>query len=34
MADAVGYLVDYLYPIKREIESKKNQRWVFGKGIN
>ena len=34
MADAVGYLVDYLYPIKRQIESKKNQRWVFGKGIN
>ena len=34
MADAVGYLVDFLYPIKRDIEHKPNQRWVFGKGIN
>jgi hypothetical protein len=34
MSDAVGYLVDFLYPIKREITRKQPERWAFGKGVN
>jgi hypothetical protein len=34
MADAVGYLIDFLYPVKREITNKQPDRWMFGKGVN
>jgi phage terminase large subunit len=27
MNDAVGYMVDYLFPVRREIEQQKPQRW-------
>ena len=29
MADAVGYLVDFLYPLRTEFESTTPQRWAF-----
>ena len=29
MADAVGYLVDYLYPLRTEYEVSNPQRWAF-----
>ena len=29
MADAVGYLVDFLYPLRTEYESTTPQRWAF-----
>lgn len=29
MADAIGYLVDYLYPLRTEYESSTPQRWAF-----
>lgn len=29
MADAVGYMVDYLFPIKKHIEETEPQRWSF-----
>lgn len=29
MADAVGYLVDFLYPLRTEIESSTPARWAF-----
>jgi hypothetical protein len=30
MADSVGYLVDYLFPIRKHIEEQEPQRWSFG----
>jgi len=29
MADAVGYLVDFLYPVRTEVQSSTPQRWAF-----
>jgi len=29
MADAVGYLVDYLYPLRTDYEASAPQRWAF-----
>lgn len=29
-ADAVGYLVDYLFPIRKHYETEEPQRWTFG----
>ena len=29
MADAVGYLIDFLYPLRTEMESSTPQRWAF-----
>ena len=29
MADAVGYLIDYLYPVKKETTAKQPLRWGF-----
>jgi hypothetical protein len=29
MADAVGYLVDFLYPLRTDFESSTPQRWAF-----
>jgi len=29
MADAVGYLIDFLYPLRTEYESSTPQRWAF-----
>ena len=29
MADAVGYLTDFLYPLRTEYESTTPQRWAF-----
>jgi len=31
MSDAVGYLIDYLYPVKREIDIQQPTRWSFSK---
>jgi len=30
MADAVGYLVDFLYPVKPETNTQQPTRWAFG----
>jgi hypothetical protein len=29
MADAVGYLVDFLYPLRTEYAPQEPQRWAF-----
>lgn len=29
-ADALGYMVDYLYPIKKHFETEEPQRWTMG----
>jgi phage terminase large subunit len=29
MADAVGYLVDYLYPVQTKFDPQPPQRWAF-----
>jgi hypothetical protein len=29
MADAVGYLVDFLFPLRTEYDSQTPQRWAF-----
>ena len=29
MADAVGYLIDFLYPLRTEMQSSTPQRWAF-----
>jgi hypothetical protein len=34
MADAVGYLVDFLYPLRTEFESSTPQRWAFSGSNN
>jgi hypothetical protein len=34
MADAVGYLVDYLYPLRTEFEASQPQRWAFSGSNN
>ena len=34
MADAVGYLVDYLYPIRTDYEASTPQRWTFSGSNN
>ena len=30
MADAVGYLTDFLYPVKPENNTQQPLRWAFG----
>jgi len=34
MSDAVGYLVNFLYPVQREYNHQQPTRWTFGKGVN
>ena len=34
MADAVGYLVDFLYPLKTEYSHKEPERWAFSGNNN
>lgn len=34
MADAVGYLVDFLYPIRTEYADEQPQRWAFSGNVN
>lgn len=34
MADAVGYLVDYLYPLRTEYDTSEPQRWAFSGNNN
>jgi hypothetical protein len=34
MADAVGYLVDYLYPVRTEYAPQEPQRWAFSGNNN
>lgn len=33
MADAVGYLIDYLYPVKKETTAKQPLRWGFSGSV-
>ena len=33
MADAVGYLIDYLYPVRKENKSKQPLRWGFSGSV-
>ena len=33
MADAVGYLIDYLYPVKKENNAKQPLRWGFSGSV-
>ena len=34
MADAVGYLVDFLYPLRTDYEHSEPQRWAFSGNNN
>ena len=34
MADAVGYLVDYLYPLRTDYDTPQPQRWGFSGTTN
>ena len=33
MADAVGYLIDYLFPVKKETTNKQPLRWGFSGSV-
>jgi len=33
MSDAIGYLIDYLYPIKKQTENKTPLRWGFSGSV-
>jgi len=34
MADAVGYLVDFLYPLRTEYDNAQPERWAFSGNNN